>query len=399
MKRTILKMNWMYFWLGVLLLAGFLVRVVLTVHVPFSDGPAFRFWALYLQHNSLGSLFKDLPGGYTPYPPLYYYILWFQGLIITQLHVTDRWFVSELILRLPTYMADIGSTLLIFTLVKKLYGAKSAFVSSIFFIFHPALIVTSCFWAQFDGIILFLSLITIKLLIEKKNELAIGIFLLGCLLKLQMLPIAPLVAIFGVKRWRGLLRYIPVYAAIGLIPFLPVVVQQGWRWTFAYFRTLPNWYPYTSVYATNFWGLWGFLVRDSISILGIPLKLLSTVLVVCIATVVALPFFKKQSTRSVYWATLLLFFTFSFWSTRVHSRYFIYSLPFIAIFSAEYPLVAMVFSLLAVGNVLLPAQGMGIDTVVVMLNNHIVVWGMIGIGLLLYGVLVAYYRKLLSKHR
>src|SRR5438105_2598824 len=120
--------------LALILILGFLLRVILTINTPFSDGPAFRYWGLYLQDHSLGTLFKLLPNGYTPYPPFYYYILYILGFIVRNLRLESSWFLTEVVFRLPFYLANIGSAVLIFFIAKKLFNEKKALFSAAFFL-------------------------------------------------------------------------------------------------------------------------------------------------------------------------------------------------------------------------------------------------------------------------
>lgn len=392
MKKVLQKL-WPY------LVIGLVIRVLFTIPTPFSDAPAFRFWALYLQNHSLVSLFRDLPGGYTPYPPLYYYILYPIGFLIRTTRIENLWQVSELVLRFPTYLSDILITISIYAVGEKLYGEKSARISALFFLFHPGVIMTGTLWGQFDSVVMFLSFFSIFLISKEKYVWSWMILLIGSLTKLQMIPIAPLIAVLSLKQWKKFIKVSPVLFILGILPFMPVIVEQGIPWTIAYFRALPHWYPYTSVYATNVWGVFGFVVSDSLSILGIPLRFLSIALVILLAFGVVTPCITKKHSAQVYFfAALLLFFTFSLWSTRVHSRYIIYMMPFLSLFVRKLPKITLTLSVIIIINLLLPAKGIGIDNLVALLNTQTIIFPTIAINVFLYVLLLVQYHKMITTH-
>ncbi len=372
--------------LFILLALGFILRIIFIRDVPFSDGLAFRYWAFYLQDHSLATLFHLLPNGYTPYPPLYYYILRFLGWVVLFLHLENNWFVGEIIMRTPYFMADMVSGVLIFNIVKKIDTQKAAYISSAFFLFHPALLITSGWWGQNDSIVIMLGLSMVFTMLYADIRLAWLLFIFGVLIKVQMAALLPLLIFGSVKHLKKLLPIIPIYGIFAILPFIPVILQQGLGWTVAYFRQLPNWYPYTSIYATNIWSVFGFIVSDStISFFGIPLKLISLGMTGLLALVIVLPFFKtKQKPDAFFKATLLLFFTFALFSTRVHSRYFIYLLPFLAIYSTQYIIFSLLLSIFILINLFMQANGIGIDGIVTAITSTLFVRTMIVFGILLY---------------
>lgn len=373
--------------LRILLLVGFILRIVFIRDVPFSDGPAFRYWALYLQNHSLGTLFHLLPNGYTPYPPLYYYVLWFLGWVISLLHLENNWFWGEIVMRLPYFIADIMSGVLVFKIVNKLYDEKSAYLSVIFFLFHPALLLTSGWWGQNDSIVIILGLSTVVALVYADIRLAWLLFIAGVLIKVQMIALASLLIVVSLRQVKKILPVVPIYAVFGLSLFIPVIVEQGFSWTIAYFRQLPNWYPYTSIYATNVWSWLGFMVPDNISIFGMPLKIMSLGISALLSLCIVLPLFRvTQKPEMFFKAAFLLFFTFALFSTRVHSRYFIYLLPFLSIFSTRNFILSLLLSSFIIINLFMQANGIGINGIISIITSTFFVRVMIifGIGLYYY---------------
>ncbi len=374
-----------------ILVAAFLLRVALTMQVPFSDGPAFRFWGMYLQDHTLGSLFKNLPGGYTPYPPLYYYMLFLLGRFVSVWGIKDWWFVSEIVFRFFIYLADIGTGYFIFRITSKLFGKKSGFISLLVFLFNPALLITSTLWAQNDSIILFFSLASVYFLLREKWVLGWTLFLAGLLIKVQILALLPLVFALSFPAWQKAIKAFPFFILFIFLPFAQTFWENGIAWSIGYFLQLPNWYPYTSIYATNLWAVYGFIIPDSLLFLGIPLKIVSLVLISFLVIPIVLKIARDKSSNTVYWSSLLLFFTFALFSTRVHSRYFIYLLPFLSLFCTRYILLFICVTFIMLFNLFLPAKGIGIDWLIDSFNQKEVLYSMI---LLSFAAYIYVYRQL-----
>src|SRR5689334_100270 len=107
-----------------------MIRVLLNNLVYSVDATSFVVWAKYLASHPLSRLYFDLPGGYPPYPPLYYYILLPMGKAMSFLHVFNNQWLSLLIVKKPVFIAEILTTVFIYLFSKKHYGVGAAQVAS-----------------------------------------------------------------------------------------------------------------------------------------------------------------------------------------------------------------------------------------------------------------------------
>src|SRR3990167_2730457 len=87
--------------LFLILAIGLVVRIVLNNVVYSKDAESFVFWGKYLQNHSVASLYESLPGGFTPLPPLYYYVARFLAKIVSFLNLWGNEWATYLIFKIP----------------------------------------------------------------------------------------------------------------------------------------------------------------------------------------------------------------------------------------------------------------------------------------------------------
>ena len=235
-----------------------------------------------------------------------------------------------------------------------------------------------------------------------KELLALIIYLISVTIKLQALAILPLVAVWSLTSIKilRLRNYSIILFFIGLLIFLPLFITKGILWSSKYLYSLPHQYPYTSVYTYNLWAFSGFLTPDKTKFLElIPYRLLGLAAYWIIAALIILPFLKSKNRKPivVLFAAFLLFFDFAFFSTRVHSRYLIYSLPFVAPFASLFPLEVTALSFLIISNLMLPMPYEEVRNLVLFLNQKTTVIFFTLFGLTLFLVFMNKYKKLLER--
>jgi Gpi18-like mannosyltransferase len=127
---------------------------------PF-DLNLFRNWAASAANN----LFGVYDNSRIDYPPLYMYVLYLIGKLagITAL---SPYFI--LLLKLPSMLADIATSLIIYRLARKYLAAEISILLSAFYIFNPAVLINSTFWGQVDSFFTLIVIAAVFLLSEKK---------------------------------------------------------------------------------------------------------------------------------------------------------------------------------------------------------------------------------------
>src|SRR3990167_8695927 len=223
-----------------IIITGLFIRVILNDIVDSNDAKSFVIWANFLSQNSVAKLYETLPGDYPPYPPTYYYVLKLIGFILN-FSKNSEW-ISQLIVKLPVFVSEVISTLIIYKFTRKLISKNGATISAVFFFLHPAIIYNTSIWGQIDSIIIMLSLAFVFFATLGKELLALIIYLISVTIKLQALAIFPLVAVWSfmsIKILR-LRNYSIILILIGLLIFSPLFLTKGIQWVFRYIYSLPH---------------------------------------------------------------------------------------------------------------------------------------------------------------
>src|SRR3989344_1616528 len=384
------------------LIFGLGARIALNNIIYSKDAESFVFWGKYLQNHSIAGLYEFLPGGFTPLPPFYYYVTRFLGKTVSFLNLWQNEWATYLIFKIPPILAELVIAILIYWFVAKYLNKKWATASSAFYFLHPAIVYNTAVFGQIDSFVASFAFIAVMLILTKQYVMALVLYTIGILSKLQDLAILPLIVTLSLANnsIKKLVIAVIVILLIALAPFLTILFDKGLVWTAFYFKELPNWYPYTSVYTYNLWAFSGFLTPDKAKFLElIPYRFLGLAFYWIIAALIILPFLKSKNRKPivVLFAAFLLFFDFAFFSTRVHSRYLIYSLPFVAPFVSLFPLEVTALSFLIILNLMLPMPYEEVKNLVLFLNQKTTIIFFTLFGLTLFLVFMNKYRKLIER--
>ena len=302
--------------LGVGLLFRIPLALVINSH-PY-DLNTFRNWATTVANN-----FTQFYQGRNPsdYPPLYIYILFLIGKI-GSLSALSPYFT--LLLKLPSIVADIATSFLIYKLAKKYLSLEISILLSAFYTFNPAVLINSTIWGQVDSFFTLIIVAAIVLLSEKKIGLAAVLFTVAVLMKPQGIIFLP-VLFFELIRWKTLKSWIKVVTSTvftAIVIVLPFSWNMNGLWIFKLFASTLAEYPYASVNAFNFFSLLGAnFVKDAGTLFVFSYHSWGLIAIVLITAFSWLLFIKGNSRVYASAVALLLIdgvFTFS---TRMHERY------------------------------------------------------------------------------
>lgn len=286
-----------------------IVRFILS---PFGtlelDQNSFVAWSIRLVETGF-SRFYDT---WSDYLPGYLYILWILGWI-----KKIALLPSVLLYKLPAIFSDVLTGFLIYKIVGKFKNKKWGIITSGLYLFNPAILANSTLWGQADSLTALFSLLAIWLI--DINPLVSSFALaFGTLIKPQAALAAPVVLFVMLKRkWKAqkIFRYIFASFVLFVFAFIPFAGDKN----LTYFiieriSTTVGQYPYTSINAFNFWGLFGFWKKDVFvtSLLGMAITTASFIFG-------AKKLWKTKNARylllAVIFATNFLFFT------RMHERH------------------------------------------------------------------------------
>jgi predicted membrane-bound dolichyl-phosphate-mannose-protein mannosyltransferase len=262
------------------------------------------------------------PNIWTHYLPGYLYILlglgWVDKVIGSFIHINN---LLPLLIKISTTFFDIGTALLIYSLIKKV-SRKWAILCAALYVFNPVLIFNSNVWGQADGVLGFFLLLTIVALDRWRQPLLSSLFLgFSFLIKPQAIAILPIwfLLLLKTKSLKTIFTSIAVVALTLLLfsfPFFPASPLFGLP---RLFWQMAGDYPYTSLFAFNFWYIVGAWKLDNQTFAGLSLSLWG-VLVFTVSSIVIIWLYYRQK-LSPYLVSALFLLSFFLFPTRVHERY------------------------------------------------------------------------------
>jgi dolichyl-phosphate-mannose-protein mannosyltransferase len=288
--------------------------------------------------------FKNFYIGWSDYLPGYPYILWLLGKI-------NLWgiFPQILLYKLPAIVADLATGYLIYKILEKSKGIKWGLIGGALYLFNPAILANSALWGQVDALTALCALFSVYQFPLSLFWSALGLAV-GTLIKPQTAFIFPVILFLFLKQKRKLTDLL-IYCLFGLLifvlGFLPFWNHGAFiPFVFERLGVSASQYPYTSVNAFNFWGIFGFWNRDS---------LFSQAFGYLIFTVIfAVTSWKLWKRKNPEYILMSIAFLASFiFFTRIHERHLLplfASLAIVAIESPTFLIPYIGFSLTYIAN-------------------------------------------------
>ena len=300
------------------------------------DHGTFVAWGNILASGGLNKFYDS----WSDYFPGYLYVLWLLGKINV--------LVSEfqtILFKLPAMFADIATGFIIYKAVSKMKNENAGIVFSILYLFNPAIFANSSLWGQADSLTALFSLFAIYIFPRSYQKrwssfaylISAVSLAIGTLIKPQAGFILPAILYLFILNKKKLHEYI-TYGLIGLsifiLGFLPFNNRPKlFEFIIERFNLSANQYPYGSVNAFSFWGLFGFWKPDNITVwIGLGVSIVLTVLIFTIVL-------KKKVQHGEYLiSSLSLLITFMF-MTRMHERHLLPALAPLLVFASTSPAV------------------------------------------------------------
>lgn len=318
----------------ILITIAFVFRIILSFLFRefHSDIGLFFDWAECLYEFGPQKLYTNTS---CDYPPGYMYVLWALGWIIEWLKgIGADYSLTVLILKIPSMITDILTSLLIYKIAaKKQTQGKAVFLMAIY-LFNPAVILNSSVWGQVDSILSLMVLLTIYLVYRNKMCLSYFSFCIGFILKPQIIFIAPIVLLgiinnvfinnFSVKK---LLKNLVCGLGSVLISILLCLPYNLHTVIMQYKDTITS-FPFATFNAYNFWALFGLNEKSQETewLFGAPVYIWGYffIAVICLLILYIWVYvFKRKNERNksyFYLAALLIVGVFAF-LVRMHERY------------------------------------------------------------------------------
>jgi len=313
--------------------------ITLLIRIALFFVPGFRIdisdwegWAIRLNSTGFSNFYSS---GFSDYFPGYLYILWGIGKVFNLAFplVSFTSMPFEIFIKSVTTIFDIGSTYYIYKIILR-YKPTHATWAALLYFANPAVIFNSSVWGQIDGIMIFFLIYSAYSLIEIKKSLRWSfLYSLGILVKPQSLILVPVMILSNIRFFnfyvalRGLI-FIPLFLIIFSIPFF----QRDLFGIFNLSLKSINVYPFTSLFAFNFWAIFDWWKNDSLFWFIFSYKTWGLIIFSLALILIIIPTLRKiKNLQVLYVAMSLSLMAFYLFSTRIHERYLLPFIPFFLI--------------------------------------------------------------------
>lgn len=314
---------------------GLLLRFVLMPYGGFPvDIGTFKAWATSLADNGPAAFYG---AGFADYLPGYLYILWIIGEVNRAVRLNDPAFLFAL--KLPAAVADLAAAWLIFALLRR-FQSRLALPLAASYVFNPGVVFNSAYWGQADAVAAAFSLAGVAALGTASPIGSAVLLVAGVLIKPQTAAVLIPVSLYllrtlsrpveGPPRWDLVLGAAGAAGAAMVLIILPFGLSPVGL--MSVLRTALGVYPFSSVVAFNFWGATqGFWQPDAVRWLGVPLSMIGAAATAVSLIALGVWAWRRPAVSDVVLAAgagLLITFVLP---TRIHERYLLSALPFLAV--------------------------------------------------------------------
>lgn len=323
----------------ILLIIGISLRLLFINQAGFKfDVDAWAGWSQRLVELGFNNFYSEQV--WTNYTPGYLYVLYFLGLIKELLQLDYPTFFH--LLKLPSIIAEIFLAIFVYRLL--ITQSKTwALISSGFIFLNPSLIFNSAIWGQVDG--LFSLFLVLFIFFLNREKIIISSIILGIsiLIKPQAILLAPVIVLFLFRKFsiKTLLNLFAPAALLITFLSLPFFTKSNPTQIINLIYQMTEDYPYISLFAYNFWGIFGFWIPDTNTILDLTYKNLGYLLYGVYWLVII--YFNSKRKLSIFTLAALAALSFYFLPTRIHERYLYPSLIFLIILSSIYKSYLLIF--------------------------------------------------------
>lgn len=320
-----------------LLCLAFVVRIILSFLPAFEyDQNAFRFWSIRLAELGPARFYSEQV--FTNNPVGFLYILWAIGSIKTNL-LSHSFFSQsnqhyDLLLKLPSNIADLASAVLIYLMIKRKLSERWALLGFTLYAFNPAIISESAIFGQYNGIaVFFLLLSTYSILVKKASGMSSCFAAIAFTFKPQTIVFASLLGLLIILKtkpleWFHSFFILLVTLLLIYFPFFPTNPLFGLLYVNQNSAVLFN---CTTCFSFNFWGIFGNWQNDLQTFITIPYVYWGIIFLflVLIPILFLKPMSLKLQPPYFYLTAAITIMTFFMLLTRVHERYLFLFFPFL----------------------------------------------------------------------
>ena len=280
---------------------SFVIRIILAYKNEgfFSDISCFYNWSLRAYDRGLAGFYAE--DFFVDYPPGYIYISYLMGAVLRYLNCDFLSPACLIVLKFPAMLCDMMTGILVYRVANGKDHWKRGLLFSALFLLNPAIMQNSSVWGQVDSVYTLAVFIMCLYLYQKKMVPAYFAYAVGVLIKPQTLIFTPLLlwgiyenvfaeGLHGKKILKNLLGGLGAICFMALA-CLPFGIEKIFN---LYFDTMGS-YPYVSVNAYNFWGMFELnWVSQDTRVFGVVAKNTSIVVILVTCLLATIIFLKKK---------------------------------------------------------------------------------------------------------
>lgn len=309
--------------IALLLLAFFLRLILLPLPAFPIDINDWMAWAEHIARVGPGQFYLTI---WSDYLPAYLYVLW--GL--AGLHHFLTRIPYEILLKIPAVFSDLVLGFLIFKLVRKEKSLRYALIVASLFLFNPLTFFLSSIWGQIDSFFALFLFLSVYLLTKKREAPAFIFLAISFLIKPQVILFLPLFFLYlrSLKSALFLAILFTITVFTLSFPFLPHNPIFGLP---KLILKSASTYPYTSLFAMNFWGIFGTWKPDNAIFLNLSFQTWGLLLLGLGVILAWVSFLRSGRPLAIYLSSSLIILAYFMLPTRVHERWLYPFFPFFLI--------------------------------------------------------------------
>lgn len=307
-----------------MLLGAFVLRVILA---PLCRGfpcdtATFMCWADEVFARGFSNIYR--PDYFCDYPPLFLYLLFPIGLLKSALHIPFGSPVHQLLIKLPSIIADIATSYILFRMAAAKLDNRAAILIAAAYAFNPATILNSAVWGQVDSIMALLLIPSLYLLAGKRYVEAMALYGMALLFKPQALFLLPLIllALAATGDAKKIVSALLSSLLTFIILAIPFSLKQGPWCVLQKLANAVKSYPYASLNACNLYALmgdnWAPIAKK---FLFLPLTAWGILLTSLLYLYILYLCLKSKEKDQLFIPATLVFFTVFMVMISMHERY------------------------------------------------------------------------------
>ncbi len=238
-----------------LFFVGLIIRAYCVTRPGFL--PDMGLWLVWMQSIERYGFLGMYTDHSIVYPPVYPAVLWFLTVVFRMFHISlaQLSFLSTLLLKIPSVIFDIGTTFIVFRLLRSLKKDYAvAWVASLLYWLNPAVIFDGAAWGQVDSVPSFFVIVAFASYFWRLPLISGIAIALAVATKLQMAVVVPLIGFLWLKKSPRACAIFVLSAFLSCILIhLPFVINGGGDRLYDVYMGSIGWITSLSHNAWNMW--------------------------------------------------------------------------------------------------------------------------------------------------